>query len=183
LNQLIAETERLEKFGKVLEIIPDKEINSAETAIKKLEKEGHQISDYAKGILVQVDWKEKLKDSYDIVSISIGELFGDSKTHNDADIKAKMVENGLELVPAKLAPSIRLNYDKSGQWTNIAMEVISNHIGIPMIFLCNKEDLASYLNVCTAGGSGGWNSSSRFFFVRKQKPQSKSSWIHKFLKL
>ena len=181
LKQLIAETEIFNV--KVMEIIPDKEITSAETAIEKLEAQGHQVRDYAKDMLTKVDWKEKLKDSYEIVSISVNELFGDNNSHTYAEIKAKAKENGLKLVPAKLAPSIRLNYDKSGQWTNIAMEVISNHIGIPMIFLCNKEDLASYLNVCTAGGSGGWNSSSRFFFVRKQKPQSKSSWIHKFLKL
>ena len=185
LKQLIAETERLEKFGKVLEIIPDKDIISAETAIEKLKKEGYLISYEVKSMLTRVNWKEKLKDSYEIISISVGELFGDKKLYTYAEIKAKAIENGLELVPAKLAPSIRLNYEKSGSETQIATKNISSSgYNYRYIFSCTINRSGSWLENSAAGDDGrGWSGDKRFFFVRKQKPQSKTSWIHKFLKL
>jgi hypothetical protein len=156
--------------GKVFlkEIIPDKEIESSETAIKKLEKEGHKINDYAKDMLTKVDWKEKLKNSYEIVSFSVGELFGDTKIHTYADIKAKAKENNLELVPAKLAPTIRLNYEKSGQWTNIAMEAIRDRDGNPSLFRCGRDVSGSWLYNCGRDVDvDEWHDFYRFFFVRK----------------
>jgi len=162
LKQLIAETEIYNV--KVMEIIPDKEITSAETAIEKLENEGYKISDQAKDMLAKVNWKEKLKDSYEIISIPVGELFGGAdeiKIYHYAEIKAKAIEQGLELVPAKLAPSIRLNYEKNGGWTSIAMEAIRDSDNYPRQFDCYRDWLSGYY------GGTGWASSYRFFFVRK----------------
>jgi len=165
LKQLIAETEIFNV--KVMEIIPDKEITSAETAIEKLEAQGHQVRDYAKDMLTKVDWKEKLKDSYEIISISVGELFGDNNVHTYADIKAKAKENGLEVVPAKLAPSIRLNYEKSGSWTNIAMEAIRDRDGNLELFDCDGGDSVSWLDRSNGNDDRKWHDYLRFFFVRK----------------
>jgi len=167
LKQLIKATEIWENAFS-MEIIPDKEINSAKTAIKKLKAKGHIVQDYAKDMLTKVDWKEKLKDSYEIISISVGELFGDTKVHTYADIKSKAIENGLELVPAKLAPSIRLNYEKNGEWTPIAMEAIRERDGYLALFDCTDSDSgSSLLGNYDASDDDVWYSNMRFFFVRE----------------
>ncbi len=149
------------------EIIPDKEITSDKIAIKKLEEEGYKISDYSKDMLTKVDWKEKLNNSYEIVSISVGELFGDTEVHTYADIKEKAKENNFELVPAKLAPTIRLNYEKSGNWTNIAMEAIRDRFGYLKLFSCDRNDSASWLYSSRGNDGHMWNDNYRFFFARK----------------
>ena len=148
------------------EIAPDSEITSAETAVKKLEKAGHKIGDYAKDMLTKVNWGEKLKSSYEIISISVGELFGDTNTHIYADIKVKAKEQGLDLVPAVLAPEIRLNYDKNGQYTVVAMEAIRDRDGSPALFGCYRFDSDSWLGSNRGHDGSRWFSDSRFFFVR-----------------
>ena len=169
LEQQIEATERLElpEGAKTMEVIPNKEITSAETAIKKLEKEGHKIGDYAKDMLTKVNWNEKLKDSYEIISISVGELFNNKEAHTYADIKAKAKEFDLDLVPQKLAPSIRLNYEKSGQWTPIAMEAIRDRGGSLVLFSCLEYDSESWLDRSYGDDDSRWSGDRRFFFVRK----------------
>jgi len=150
------------------EIVPDKEITSAKIAIKKLEAEGHQVGDYAKDMLSKVDWKEKLKNSYEIVSFSVGELFGDTQMHTYAEIKAKAQESGLlDLVPANLAPEIRSNYEKSGQWTNLAMDAMRVRDGNPLLFHCNGDGSKSWLDDDNGHGDDEWDVDFRFFFARK----------------
>jgi len=150
-----------------MEVKKDKEIISAETAIQKLKAEGHDISGYAKDMLSKVDWKEKLKDSYEIISLSVGDLFGDTTWHTYADIKTKAEENGLDLVPANLAPEIRLSYPKSGEWTRLAMKAIDDRDGPPSLFRCGRDGSRSWLGHDLGRDGSGWNDSSRFFFVRK----------------
>src|ERR1035437_2963849 len=94
------------------EITPNREITSAKIAIAKLKADGHRVDDNTKYMLDQVDWNENLRDSYEIVSVSVGGLFGDTKAHTYAEIEAEAQENGLDLVPASLVLSIRLNYEK-----------------------------------------------------------------------
>jgi hypothetical protein len=148
------------------EITPDPEITSDKTAIEKLETEGHKIDDYSKDMLSKVDWKEKLKSSYQVVSVSVGELFQDEATHTYPEIKAKAQENGLDLVPAKLAPSIRENYEKNGEYTVIAMEAIHGRGGHLMLFDCNNNS-ESQLSFITGRDDVEWGDSNRFFFIRK----------------
>ena len=164
----ITESLKLPEGAIVMEITPDPKITSAETAIEKLEAQGHKISDYAKDMLTKVNWKEKLNKSYEIISISVGDLFKDKEVHTYKDIKAKAKEFGLDLVPASLAPEIRSNYPKGGDWTAIAMEAIRDRDGKLGLFYCNGDGSGSWLSYGD-GGSGGneWRDVSRFFFVRK----------------
>jgi hypothetical protein len=150
------------------EIIPDPEINSAETAIAKLEKEGHTIPDYPKDMLTKVNWQEKLKSSYEVVSFSVADLFGDKNSHTFGDIKAKAQELGLDLIPQALAPSIRLNYPKDGEWTSMALkESIRDRDGDLRIFHCDRHGSVSWLFSSDGHDDREWYHSSRFFFVRK----------------
>lgn len=149
------------------EITPDPEITSAETAVTKLEAEGYSVGDYAKDMLTKVNWQEKLKSSYEVVSFSVGALFGDEKVHTYADIKSKAQEQGLDLVPQSLAPSIRLNYEKNGKWTPIAMEAIRFRDGSPSLFGCNRYGDGSWFDVDYGHDDCGWNPFDRFFFVRQ----------------
>ena len=169
LEQQIEATERLElpEGAKTMEVIPNKEITSAETAIKKLEKEGHKISDYAKDMLTKVNWKEKLKDSYEIVSISVGDLFKDKESHTYKDIKEKAKEFNLDLVPASLAPEIRSSYPKSGDYSVLAMEAIRDRGGDLELFYCDERDSESWLDSNFGDDDNEWGGSNRFFFVRK----------------
>lgn len=149
------------------EIIPDPEITSAETAIRKLEKEGYKINDYAKDMLTKVDWEKPLKDSYEIVSISVGELFGDTEGHTYLDIRAKAIENGLDIIPAALAPEIRSNYPKNGDHSILAMEAIRDSNGSLGFFSCLGNDSGSYLSTGSPNPYRKLNDNDRLFFVRK----------------
>jgi len=150
------------------EITPDSEITSAETAITKLKKEGYKIGDYAKDMLTKVNWQEKLKSTYEIVSFSVGGLFGDKNVHNYGDIKAKAQELGLDLIPQALAPSLRLNYPKNGDWTAMALqESIRDRDGDLELFDCRANSSDSWLNDSNGHDDYKWDDSGRFFFVRK----------------
>jgi hypothetical protein len=149
------------------EIALDPEITSAETAIQKLKNKGHDVGDYAKDMLTKVNWEEKLQDSYKIVSFSVGELFGDTRNHTYADIKTKAQENGLELIPAALAPEIREQYPKNGDYTVIAMEAIRDRDGFPVLFDCNRYGSKSWLRSNYGRDGTEWNPYYRFFFARK----------------
>ncbi len=152
---------------KIMEITPDIETTSAETAIEKIEAGGYKISHDAKDMFTKIDWYESLDDSYKVVSISVGELFGDEEEHAYTDIKNKARKIGLDLVPASLAPSIRLNYDRNGIWTNIAMNSINNRNGAPALFVCRTEDGGSWLFDLTGRDDYKWSDRTRFFFVHK----------------
>ena len=172
LNQLPKTVKHIyEKFPDqkafLKEITPDPEINSADTAIAKLEAEGHTMGDYGKDMLAKVNWAEQLKSSYEVVSFTVGELFDDRDVHTYADIKSKAQELGLDLVPQALAPSIRLNYPKDGEWTNIAMNAIRDRDGYLRIFHCNGRGSKSWLGLSSGRDDGRWHDGSRFFFVRK----------------
>jgi hypothetical protein len=149
------------------EIAPDSEITSVDTAIKKLEAEGHKISDYSRDMLTKVNWQEKLKSSYEIVSFSVGDLFADEKTHTYAEIKAKARELDLDLVPQSLVPSIRLNFDENGEWTLIAIEAIRDRDDRLSLFFCNRRGAVSWLDDSFGHDDDRWNSGNRFCFVRK----------------
>jgi hypothetical protein len=151
------------------EITPDPEITSIETAIAKLQGEGHQISDYAKDMLTKVNWQEKLKPTYEVVSFSVSDLFGDKNTHTYADIKTKAQELGLDLIPQALAPAIRLNYPKDGNLASMALqESIRDRDGNLRLFRCDGIDAESWLyNSLNGRDDHKWGDSHRFFFVRK----------------
>ncbi|MFA7252233.1 MAG: hypothetical protein WC027_00005, partial [Candidatus Paceibacterota bacterium] len=152
-------------FLKTIETDPD--INSAESAIKKLEEAGHAASDYSKDLLTKANWQEKLADSYEIVSFSVSELFGDQNVHTYAEIKAKAAEQNLGLIPATLAPSIRLNYDKTGEWTVMAMEAIRGRDGSLRLFYCHWSGDESWLGYVSGRDGSKWFPDYRFFFVSK----------------
>lgn len=152
-------------FLKTVETDPN--INSAESAIKKLEEAGHAVSDYSKDLLIKANWQEKLADSYKIVSFSVSELFGDQDVHTYAEIKAKAQEQNLGLIPATLAPSIRLNYDKTGEWTVMFMEAIRGRDGNLRLFGCHWGGDESWLNNNYGHDGSKWLPLNRFFFVSK----------------
>ena len=151
----------------VMEVIPDHEITSAETAIKKMEKEGYKIDDGTKTLLNRVNWKEKLKTSYEVVSILVGKLFDDDDMHTYAEIKDEAKNRGFKLVPASLVPSIRLSCSKSDEWKTIAMEAIRDHNDYPWVFDCDDNDSDSQLNCFGGLDIEEWSYDSWFFFVLK----------------
>jgi hypothetical protein len=173
LEQQIDTTKKNEKFPTWKEIIPDPEITSAETAKAKLEARGYKLDmRLHREFLAQLDYGENLKGSYDVVSVSVGELFDDSKIHTYAEIKTKALESGLDLVPRRLAIDLRLvNYDQPSKWTFIAMDPIisTSGNGDTSMVLLYCEDTAPHLweDVKSVSDGNEWNSEERFFFIRK----------------
>ncbi len=166
LEQEINITERLKlpEGAILMKIIPDLEITSASTAIKKLEAEGYEITVSAKKMLKKVNWKEPLNDNYEIVSISVRELFHDTENHQYNNIKAKAKEYSLDIVPVALTPEICLNYDKRGKMTILAMDTIPGFKFLSFGFGSDNSKLIldSIFGVEINGGSD----ETRYLFVR-----------------
>jgi len=159
------------KFEWSKEITPDPEITSAETAITKLENDGFVISDNAKDLLNKVNWSEKLKSSYEVVSLSVSNLFNDEISHTFGEIKIKAQELGLDLIPQALVPTIRLNsYDNSNvdEWIAMALkESIINQDHDPRIFQCYRSSWDSpWLKELNGHDDNEWAPHYQFFFVR-----------------
>jgi hypothetical protein len=179
MNQLPRTTEYIyskfstkEKERVCFKISPDPEITSADSAITKLINRNYRIEDEVReNILPMIDWTEKLKPVYEVVSFSIGELFGNSgaQNHTYAEIKAMVEIQGLDFVPQALAPSIRLNYPPNGQLARLAMNPVydregRNHFNV---LACNWKSGNAWLDYDGGGDYDGWYITSQFFFVRK----------------
>jgi translation initiation factor 2 beta subunit (eIF-2beta)/eIF-5 len=123
LEDQIKVTERPEIPNmEVMEVIPDPEITSAQTAVARLEENGHRVFNDARYLLRRVEWREKLRSTYEIVSCSVGDLFGDRGEHTYAEIKVKAQELELGLIPPALVPSIQLSHKKNNFCATVAME-------------------------------------------------------------
>ena len=157
---------KAEKFPTWKEVSPDEFIISAKNAIRALEYTDHKIDDFNKELLTNVAWYEKLKNSYEIVSASVGELFGDEEIHTYDDLRTIALKNGLEFVPAKLVPSILLNYPKDGENIDIAMQAIHGPDNTSRIFTFqNYSGLELGSRTISKDQFIGY--STQFFFVRK----------------
>jgi hypothetical protein len=149
------------------EVVPDSDIFSKETAISKLTEQGYVVHDTAQEMLGEVDWTKKLADKYEIISISVGEIFGDTATYTYGDIKKKAKELGLELVPQALAPSIREKYGKKDPYTTVAMDNLPDRNGDLHLFRCGWFDSGSWLGSNYGRDDNEWFGNDRFFFARK----------------
>ncbi len=150
------------------DITPDPEINSILIANNKLVSVGYKISDSAKEMLQELNWKEKPKNPYKIVSISVNELFDDDKFHTYWEIITKAKEDyGLELVPPTLVTEICLNYKKDKDRV-IATKAIETKYST-LLFTCGLNTFDNNLWLGQIGGSNNFkfNPDEEFLFVRK----------------
>lgn len=163
-NTNVVEKSKLPEGISIMEVKTDPEIISAETAISKLKTYGCRFpdEDEADTLFAEIDWKEKDKTSYEIVKITLRQLFGDDYAdyrYTCSDIKEKAKEFGLKLVPAALAPEIWMKNPKNESTTNIVMEVAGTHF----IFIFNRGSFEAY----SGFDEEKWaNSDDRFFFLR-----------------
>jgi hypothetical protein len=154
-------------FELIMEVIPDPSITSRESAIRSLEARGYTINDNAKSLFSDVDWSEKLQDSYEIVVVTVGELFNDEESHIFVDIESKAKEQGLVLVPASLVPSIREQYPENGIGTIVATKVINGMNG-PGFFNCHRAKRQALIGVNKGEDNILRNHLQRFFFARQR---------------
>ena len=167
---------RKEKNNSILRITPDLEIKSAETAITRLESTGHKINDYAKSILKDVDWSDKIGEGYNIVSMSAEDIMGKDnagaegsfilrKKYLLGEIIKKAKEISLDLVPGALVPEIILNYN-GDERTTIAMKPIKSSFG-QILFNCGKSNSGIWLGYTNGNPNEKWDASEKFYFVKK----------------
>ena len=156
------------KYELIMEVTPDPLITSRESAIRTLEARGYKINDSARSLFSDVDWLENLQVSYEIIVVTVGELFNDEESHIFADIESKAKEQGLALIPASLVPSIREQYPENGIGTIVATKVIDGANG-PGLFNCHRARRQALIGSNNGESSILRNHLQRFFFARKER--------------
>ena len=131
---------------------------------KQLEKAGIKVSDYAGELLEKIEWKEE--GEVNLVKITVGELFGDDKMHTTEEIYAKAQEKGLELCPAEVVPTLRLEYTDQPleEWLYVGMEQIAASGGFPRVFGLERRGVGLWLCDGWAGPDDEWGPGRRFVF-------------------
>ena len=119
----------------VSEIFPDLEAKSTDVALSKLNDEGYVIHKLVeKKLQEEIDWGEKMKDSYKIVSVTVHDLFYDNDEHTYDDILVRAKGNKLEPISARLALSVCEQLPENSNKKIVAMNNIVSQ-GVPGVFL------------------------------------------------
>ena len=146
----------------------DPTIRNADDAIKKLEAEGYQLSDWTKGMLKKVIWSGE-KQSFELVSFSVKALgFPGNATY--ADICKKAKEIGLDLVPEEAGPAIRRAYpdQSSGDYFRVAMNPIADADGNPALWYVDRVVDGRWLDCDDGRAAFVWDPDGRFVFLRRK---------------
>jgi len=144
---------------------------SGQAWIKRLEKKGYNIGNYAKELLEHSGLKI-LKKSYNIVILKGEEMGKDWFTNQEVRDKAK--ELGYLTPPVELAPLLREmisdeELKKMGLWWLIVMhEPITDSDGRPDVLGIGRLDEGRWLNACHGGARYGWYRAGGFVFLVPQ---------------
>jgi hypothetical protein len=140
---------------------------SAEKLITELEQAGFKISDTARHMMKQKEFKTaKDPEQADLVRLRVGDLMGDQGAPSMNDIYKKADQLGLELCPAEVGPHLRLKLTDQPmlEWFRIAMKKITGRFGIPFVFDLEHNGDGVWLDNGTSGPMREWNSESKLVF-------------------
>lgn len=132
-----------------------------------LERAGFKISDYARHMMKQKEFKTaKDPEQADLVRLQVGDLFGDKDVHTTDNIYKKADQLGLELCPAEVGPHLRLKLTDQpmGEWFRIAMRQITDPVGDPDIFSLVRDGGGVWLSGYWAEPASEWDSNDEFVF-------------------
>jgi hypothetical protein len=134
---------------------------------KALERAGFKISDYARHMMRQKEFKAaKDPEQADLVRLTVGDLFGDKNVHTTNEIYEKADQLGLELCPAEVGPHLRLKLKDQpmGDWFRIAMKQIAGPDRDPRVFGLGHRDDGMWLYDRWTGPSREWDPGHEFVF-------------------
>ena len=134
---------------------------------KALINNGFRMSESAVDILKKVP-VAAAETKIELVNISVRELgFDDGATHEQ--IYRRAAELGLDLIPAELAPQLRLLYANQtmGEWLIMGMEPIIDAAGRPRLFYLERDVDGQWLDTDSAVPTRFWYSTYRWVFSRK----------------
>lgn len=141
----------------------DPSITNADVAERTLLENGCEITDWVKDILKKTPFSGE-KKSLKLVSFSIEGLgLPDGVTTREILNKAQKL--GLELIPAEIAPQLRLQYKDQpiDEELVLAMEPLTDSNGDNLLFVINQKN-KPWLGT-TRSDSVRWNSSVSFVFA------------------
>lgn len=134
-----------------------------------LKANGYRIGDYAGQILDKVKASET-ETQLDLVVKTVADL-GFKKGATYQQIYDRAIELGLELCPAEVGPTLRLQYPDQpyGEWLRIAMELISASDGRLRVFGVDRGSGWRWL--VSSGGYPDyfWDAADRWVFVAPRK--------------
>lgn len=173
--------------GKIRQQAIDIDNRTPQQLLEDLQKQGFQVSDYAKYMVEHMrDYGEKAVPAAIINKVT--SIFGKKKediqserietvrlTPRDLgfnqgatidDIYKKGKEFGLELCPPEVGPQYRLQYTNQpmGEWFFIAMKQISDPDGGPSVFNLRHGDDGVWLYYHWAEPDDRWNPDNQFVF-------------------
>lgn len=135
---------------------------------KDLEKAGYKVSDYASDILKKVKFGKKRQ-----VEIVIKEVreFGFTEVVSYKEIIEKAKNEGLELCPAEVGPTLRMSYKNqlTGEWLIIAMNPITDSDGSLRAFSVDCVGRELWLRILYANPGHLFDPSDRIVFVLPRK--------------
>lgn len=138
-------------------------INNADVAEKTLLENGHEITDWTRDILKKTPFSGE-KKSFKLVSFSVENL-GLPDGVSTQEIFNKAQKLGLELVPAEIAPQLRLQYKNQpiDEELVLAMEPLADSNGDNLLFSIHQKN-KPWLGT-TRSDSVRWGSSASLVFA------------------
>lgn len=148
-------------------------LKSSEDFCVELEKNGFQVSQWARDIMSQEPFTAAVtEEEANLVVLSVAELGFKEGARYD-QICARGIEMGMELCPAEVGPQLRLQYSDQplGEWLVIAMEAICDSHGYLVVFHAEHDDGGLWLHSYYGSPGDFFNADDRFVFrARKSSP-------------
>lgn len=139
---------------------------TAKELLRELEAAGIRISDYAKSMLNNREFKPgKNSEQTTLIRLTVADLgFKTSATTDQIYERAQVL--GLELCPADTGPQYRLQYKNQpmNEWVVVGMKQISDPGGGPDVFRLGRSGVGLWLYDDWAGPGGEWSPDYRFVF-------------------
>jgi hypothetical protein len=159
-----------EENGVITFILPPTDGTTGEQWIRRTEKKGNSIGDYARQLLRSPDFKPTTGVVY-TVKVLKGELFSDSDRITK-NIRAKAKEFKLLDLSAEAACLIRENFtdeelEAMGLWWIVVMhEPIKDSGGDLKLLVVSRDDDGRWLNGCYDSPGTRWNRDNGFAFAQ-----------------
>ena len=106
---------------------------------KDLEAKGYKVSDWVSELLKKVSFR---KETLQLVRLKVSKLGLSDEYPTTQQIYERIKELGLELCPASVAPTLRLEYvnQPMSNWLYVGMEPISDPGGRPEVFSLERDE-------------------------------------------
>lgn len=143
---------------------------SAKELIKEIEEKGYKMSDWAKQMMDNKEFKlAKKEQKLDLVVLSVAGL-GFPQSATRAEIYEQAQKLGFEIVPPEVGPQLRLQYEDQplGESLLIGSEpLLAASSGYLSVFHVYRNNIGRWLDYYHGDPDHPWSSDSRWVVARK----------------